>query len=96
MIVSVVKDLVTRHTKAELEQAVAAFETNRQNILNVEGPDDGEKLSNLLAAAEVRSRMDQGMALNDALRDFGGRVRSIFGGSARATSGAHDKPKPRG
>lgn len=78
MILNVVKDLVSKHSKDEIDRAITAFETKRENLLNVEGPDDGEKLSNLLAASEVRARMDNGMPLNEAVRDFSQRVRSVL------------------
>lgn len=78
MLVAVVKDLATRYTVDELKRATEAFEKNRENTLNVDGGDEGEKLSNLLAAIEVRTKMDQGVALNEALRHFSQRVRSVF------------------
>lgn len=78
MILSVVKDLVTRHSKAEIDDAIAKFENTLENLLNVDGKDDGEKLSNLLAASQIKARMDKGMAMNDAIREHSQRVRSIL------------------
>lgn len=78
MILAVVKDLVSKHSKDEIDRAISAFEAKRENTLNVEGPDDGEKLSNLLAASEIKARIDKGMPLNDAIRDFSQRVRSVL------------------
>lgn len=78
MIVSVVRDLVSKFTKPELDEAISKFESSRENALNVEGHDDGEKLSNLLAASAIRARVDKGMSLNDALREHSARVRSIL------------------
>ena len=78
MIVSVVRDLANRYSKSELDSAIEALETKRENTLGVAGKDDGERLSNLLAAAQIRSRMDKGMSLNDALREHSQRVRSMI------------------
>jgi hypothetical protein len=78
MIVTVVKALVEKHTKAELDDAIAKFESSRENVFGVEGKDDGEKLSNLLAASAIRARVDRGMPLNEAVREHSSRVRGIL------------------
>ncbi|MBI3557155.1 MAG: hypothetical protein HY074_12900 [Deltaproteobacteria bacterium] len=83
MILAVVKELVARHSKDELDQAIAKFEADLTNTLNVAGADDGEKLSNLLAAAGIRARVDQGMSVNDAIREHSQRVRSILSKPAK-------------
>ena len=78
MIVATVRRLAETRTKAELDDAIARFEASRENTLEVDGADDGEKLSNLLAAAAIRARMDKGMALNEALREHSARVRGVL------------------
>ncbi len=78
MILAVVKELVGRHSKVELDEAITKFETDLSNVLNVAGADDGEKLSNLLAASGIKARMDKGMSLNDAIREHSQRMRSIL------------------
>lgn len=78
MILAVVKDLVTRYSKREIDEAISRFETTLENTLGVEGKDDGEKLSNLLAAARVRGQIENGVSLNDAIREHSQRVRSIL------------------
>jgi hypothetical protein len=78
MILAVVKTLVAQHTKDELDAAATAFETDRSNTLNVEGKDDGEILSNLLVASFVRSRVDKGMPVQDAIREYSSRVRGMI------------------
>ena len=75
---AVVKDFAQRHTKHELDEAVEAFERDLSNPLNVPGKDDGEKLSHLLVASFLRERMDQGTPINDALREYTQRVRSMI------------------
>ena len=83
MILAVVKELVAKHSKAELDDAIVKFEADLTNHLSVAGADDGEKLSNLLAAAQIKARMDKGMALNDAIREHSQRVRSILSKPAK-------------
>jgi hypothetical protein len=80
--VPVVRQLVLGHSRPELDGAVAAYERDRTNLLSVEGGDPGEIMSNLLAAQFVRHRMDDGMDINAAFREYGNRVKSMF------------KPKP--
>jgi hypothetical protein len=77
---SVCKDFAQRFTKAELDEAITAFETDLTNALNVPGKDEGEMLSHLLVAAFLRERMDQGTPINEALREYSQRVRSMIGG----------------
>lgn len=78
MILAAVKELVTKHTKTEIDEAITRFENTLENTLNVPGADDGEKLSNLLAASQIKARMDKGMSMNDAIREHSQRVRSIL------------------
>ncbi len=80
MNVPVVRKLALGFTREEIDEAVMAFETDRTNLLKVEGPNDGEVMSNLLAAQFVRHRLDNGMDVNAALREYGQRVKNIFGG----------------
>jgi hypothetical protein len=79
MNVPVVKNLVMSHSRPEIDGAVSAFERDRTNLLSVTGADDGEIMSNLLAAQFIRHRMDDGMDLNGALREYGNRVKGMFG-----------------
>ena len=88
MNVPVVRKLASEHNRLIIDAAVLAFETDRTNNLSVEGINDGEVMSNLLAAQFVRHRMDNGMELNAALREYGQRVKGIMGGG-----GAFGPPK---
>ena len=74
-----VKKLAQENTLAAIDQAVASFEKSRANELKVEGANDGEIMSNLLAAQFVRQRMEKGADLNSALREYGQRVKGILG-----------------
>ena len=78
MILAVVKDLANKYSKDELNDAAAAFEADRSNTLQVEGKDEGEILSNLLVAAFVKSRMDKGMPMQEAIREYSSRVRGMI------------------
>ena len=78
MKIAEVKRLVTSYTVEQIEDAVTAFETDRKNVLEVSGENDGEKMSHLLAASFVRRQMDKGLDLNSAVREYSKRVRSIL------------------
>lgn len=78
MILAVVKELVSKHTRTELDEAAALFEKDRSNPLNVEGKDEGEILSNLLVASFVKSRVDKGVSVQDAIREYSSRVRGMI------------------
>jgi hypothetical protein len=84
MNVPIVKKIALECDRARIDEAVTAFEKTRANLLTVEGANDGEIMSNLLAAQFVRHRLDNGMDVNAALREYGQRVKSILnsGGGA--------------
>jgi ribosomal protein S3 len=44
--------------------------------IEVEGKDEGECLTHVLAAIYIKEKMEQGVAFNQALRDFSQRVRN--------------------
>jgi len=77
-----VRRLAGAHSRAEIDQAVREFETSRGNRLGAAGANDGEVMSNLLAAQFVRVRMEGGVDLNAALREYGQRVKGILGGNS--------------
>jgi hypothetical protein len=77
--VQVVRRLVAERSRAELDAAVAEYERDRTNRLAVEGADEGEVMSHLLTAQFVRSRVDAGVDVNVALREYAQRVKAIFG-----------------
>lgn len=73
-----IKRLAGEHDTKTLEQAAQSFETKLENKLNVQGSDDGDILTNLLMAIEVKKKMDQGMDLNEAIREISSRVRGVL------------------
>ncbi len=78
MKIAEVKRLATSFSHEQIEQAVSAFEVERQNILEVSGENDGEKMSHLLAASFVRKQIDKGLDINSAVREYSKRVRAIL------------------
>lgn len=78
MILAVVKDLANKYSREELDNAATAFETDRTNTLSVEGKDEGEILSNLLVASFVKKRMEKGILIQDAIREYSQRVRGMI------------------
>ena len=91
MNVPVVRKLALDHSKEAIDAAVNDFVKDRTNPLGCEGANEGEIMSNLLAAQFVRHRLDNGMDVNGALREYGQRVKSIMGGGG---GGFGKKPTP--
>ncbi len=73
-----VKRLVNQAEIESIQQAIVSFEHNRTNLLNVSGESEGEILSHLLAAEFVMGRMKNGESLNEAVREYSKRIRSII------------------
>lgn len=88
MNVPVVRKLALEHSRGEIDGAVGAFERDRTNLLAVEGADANEIMSNLLAAQFVRHRMDDGVDVNAAFREYGQRVKSMLGGGFKPRVGS--------
>lgn len=84
MIATEVRRIAREQELGRIDEAVDAFERDRRNLLGVRGQDDGEILSNLLAARFVRERLDRGQDLNAALRDLGRRVRAVLAHGRRS------------
>lgn len=78
MNVAVVKKLVETHPIGVIQDAIQKFENTLENPLQVEGQDDGEKLSHLLVAEIVLQEMAKGLSFHEALRTYSQRVRSMI------------------
>lgn len=77
MDIKVIKKLVQEYSSDELIKFADEFEAT--GIPPVKTQDDpGDQMSDYLQAAEIRSQVDQGKPLNDALREFGQRVRGVL------------------
>jgi hypothetical protein len=77
MNVAVVRKLVENHKLPAIQDAIVLFELDRSNPLNVEGTDDGEKLSHLLVGEFVLKKMGTGLSFNEAIREYSHRVRAM-------------------
>jgi hypothetical protein len=88
VIVAEVRRIASEQSASRIDEAVAAFERDRTNLLGVQGQDDGEIMSHLLVAQFVRVRMDRGNDLNAALREYAQRVKAIFPPVGRKSGGA--------
>lgn len=78
MDVKSVKELAQKYTVEELYKFADEFEATGSAPIKTQ-EDAGEQMSDYLMAAEMRTYLDKGMSLNDALRDFSKRVRGVLG-----------------
>jgi len=80
MKIASIKKLVNQYTLSELQKAEEYFyqETKTLNI-EIEGDDEGERLTHVLAAIEIKVDMAKGAQLNEAIRNFSQRVRKSIG-----------------
>jgi hypothetical protein len=77
MDVKSLKDLAQRYTTEELFKFADDFEAT--GIAPVKTQDDaGDQMSDYLQAAELRTLIDNGMNMNEALREFSKRVRGVL------------------
>ena len=77
MDIKIIKELVQKYSADELHKFADEFEST--GVAPVKTQDDpGEQMSDYLQAAEVRTVMDQGKPMNDALREFAQRVRGVL------------------
>jgi hypothetical protein len=71
-----IKKLVEAYTLAQLQEAEMAMLEEQTPAIEVEGKDEGECLTHVLAAIYIKERIEkEGVAFNQALRDFSQRVR---------------------
>lgn len=77
MDIKTIKELAQKHTAAELF-AFADMLENTGKVPCSQKEDCNEIMSDLLQAAEVRTLVDGGMSLQDAVREFSKRVRGTI------------------
>jgi hypothetical protein len=73
-----IKELAQKYTVTELNQLADDFEATGKTSVKTQD-DPGDQMSDFLQAAELRSYLDQGMGLNEAVREFSKRVRGVLG-----------------
>lgn len=77
MQIPVIKKLVETYTLAQLQDAESAMIEEQKPTIEVEGKDEGECLTHVLASIYIKDKMENhGIAFNQALRDFSQRVRN--------------------
>ena len=77
MKIPAIKKLVENHTLAQLQAAEAAILEEQTPSIEVEGDDEGEQLTHVLASIYIKEKMEHhAVPFNQALRDFSQRVRN--------------------
>ncbi len=77
MKIPVIKSVASKYSIEELKAAEIAILNEEQPAIEIEGDDEGEQLTHILAAAEIRRQMEKdGIDLNRALRNYSLRVRN--------------------
>jgi hypothetical protein len=77
MDVKIIKDLAQKYSVDELNKFADDFEAT--GVAPVKTQEDaGDQMSDYLQAAELRHYLDQGMNVNEALREFSKRVRGVL------------------
>lgn len=76
MKIPVIKKVAEQYSLAELKQSEADLYDERPLTIEVEGDDEGEQLTHVLAAIDIKENMDKGMDFKEALRAYTQRVRN--------------------
>lgn len=77
MDVKAVKELAQKYTVDELNKFADEFENTGVAPVKTQ-EDPGDQMSDYLQAAELRVLLDQGMNVNEALREFSKRIRGVL------------------
>lgn len=73
----VIKQLVNDHSLEELVKAEEAILEEQSPAIKVDGEDEGEQLTHVMAAAWVKHEMEkEGIPLNKAVRNYTVKVRN--------------------
>ncbi|WP_424960935.1 DUF6952 family protein [Ekhidna sp.] len=77
MKIPVIKQLVEKYSKEELEKAEAAIAEEQTPQIEIPGEDEGEQLTHAYAAIEIIQSMEENnVDFKTALREYTGRVRN--------------------
>ena len=77
MKIPVVKKLVETYDLQELQTAENALLEEQQPAIDIEGEDEGEQLTHVIAAMEIlRDMQKNGLAFREAMRNYTQRVRN--------------------
>jgi hypothetical protein len=72
-----IKELAQKHTFDELTKFADEFEATGVAPVKTQ-EDPGSQMSDYLMGAELRFLLDQGMSMNEAVREFSKRVRGVL------------------
>lgn len=75
MKIPAIKKLVESYTVDELKKAEEALYDEQSIDIDVDGEDEGEKLTHILAAIDILNEMQKGIEFTQALRNYTQRVR---------------------
>lgn len=75
MKIPAIKKLVETCSIDQLKDAESALCDEQKPAIDIEGDDEGEQLTHVLASIYIKEKMDEGTPFNQALRDFSQRVR---------------------
>jgi hypothetical protein len=75
MKIPAIKKAVELFTSEQLREAEQALYEEQTPVISIEGDDEGEQLTHVLAALEIKQNMAKGMDFKDALRAYTQRVR---------------------
>lgn len=78
MDVKAIKYLATNYSTQELQNFANEIEAGKLPVFPYSKEDPGQLLSDVIQAAEVRSLVDQGWDLQEAVRAFSKRVRETL------------------
>jgi hypothetical protein len=73
-----VKKAAEAYSSEQLAAAIEALSERGEELLEVEGEDEGERLTHLLLAQRVRGRVDEGVPLKEAFRAEMAAVRGVL------------------
>ncbi len=77
MQIPVIKQLVETYTLAQLQEAENALMEEQKPLIHIEGKDEGECLTHVLASIYIKEKMEHhATSFSQALRDFSQRVRN--------------------
>ena len=76
MKIPAIKKAVELFTSEQLREAEQALYEEQKPVISIEGDDEGEQLTHVLAALEIKENMAKGMDFKDALRAYTQRVRN--------------------
>jgi hypothetical protein len=77
MKIPAIKKLVENYSLPQLQEAENAILEEKTPAIEVEGDDEGECLTHILASIYIKDRMEHhATPFNQALRDFSQRVRN--------------------